>query len=404
MTRKRSKSGSGPSRAFKFVVVLLVILAVGGTAAVRFLQTTRGAVFLVDNGLDSAYPRAQADISVALKRALETSGLRRHIRVRPDRTAAATRSHPLRWDIRCDESADLIQINVSLTNAVEHAGGVLRRAEESDDGRILFYDVGTHTRDTHRLTLRRLVPEAVPQHLRETAPLPRVAIVIDDFGYARGGVAREIIDLRLPLTISILPKLRFSQAVFAEARARKRCVLLHLPMEGSEPGDPDFEAVSTGMSDAEIASVVGEYMESLPGVDGVNNHQGSMATADPRVMRAVCAALKPYGVFFLDSLTSAKSVAYNAAVESGLRAASNTIFLDDDTNRREDVEDRIRELIALARRHGAAIGIGHPHPWTLEALRGSIDELDAAEVQMVTVCELVDAVSSANGRGTSQTQ
>ncbi|HEX5132242.1 MAG TPA: divergent polysaccharide deacetylase family protein, partial [Candidatus Krumholzibacteria bacterium] len=110
---------------------------------------------------------------------------------------------------------------------------------------------------------------------------------------------------------------------------------------------------------------------------------------DPRVMRAVCAALKPYGVFFLDSLTSPKSVAYTVAVESGLPAVSNTLFLDDATDRREDVEDRIHELVDRARRHGVAVGIGHPHPWTLEALSASIDFLDAANVELVTVCELV---------------
>ncbi len=395
--KKRPSSRTAPSRGFKFAIGLLVVLAVGGTAAVRFLQSTRGAVFLVDRGVESAYPRVQGDVSIALKRTLERSGLRKRIRVRNDSAAAQSRAagQPLRWDIPCDESADLILINVALTGAVRQAGAVLRNAEESNDGRMLTYVVGTRTRDTHRLTIRRLAPEAVTQHLRETRPLPRVAIVIDDFGYARGGIPGEILDLKLPITVSILPGLRFSQAMLADARARKRCVLLHLPLEGSEPYDPDLPAITTGMSDAEIASMVGEYMERLPGVDGVNNHQGSVATADARVMRAVCAALKPYGVFFLDSLTSPKSVAYNVAVDSGLRAASNTIFLDDGTDRREDVEDRIRELIALARKRGSAVGIGHPHPWTLEALQASIDDLDAAEVQVVTVCELVAALETA---------
>ena len=395
MARKRSSSRTGSSRTFKFAIALLVILAVGGTAAVRFLQSTRGAVFMVDNGLDNAYPRVQGDVSIALKRSLEASGLRQRIRVRDAsvRAEPGGSDKPLRWDIPCDETADLILINVALTGAIRRIGAVVRRAEESDDGRTLFYDVGTNTRDTHRLTIRRLAPEAVTQHLRDTKPLPRVAILIDDFGYSRGGVPREILDLKLPLSIAILPELRFSRAVLADARARKRCVLLHLPLEGREPADPDLPAITTGMSDAEIASLVGEYMESLPGVDGVNNHQGSIASADARVMHAVCAALKPYDVFFLDSLTSAKSVAYTMAVDSGLRAASNTLFLDDATDRREDVEDRIRELIRLARKHGSAIGIGHPHPWTLDALQASIDDLDAAEVQLVTVCELIDGTS-----------
>lgn len=394
MARRKSASRTANPRLLKLVVTLLVVLAVSGTAAVRFLQSTRGAVFLVDRGVESAYPRAQRDVSIALKRSLESSGLRQRIRVRDRAPTPTGGSRPLRWDIPCDESADLILINVALTGAVRRIGAVVRDAEESDDGRTLSYNVGTRTRDTHRLTIRRLAPEAVTQHLADTQPLPRVAIVIDDFGYARGGVPGEILGLKMPLSVSILPGLRFSQAMLREARAAHRCVLLHLPMEGREPYDPDLPAITTGMSDAEIESMVGEYMEMLPGVDGVNNHQGSLATADARVMRAVCATLKPYGVFFLDSLTSPKSVAYNVAVDAGLRAASNTIFLDDGTDRREDVEERIHELIRTARKHGSAIGIGHPHPWTLEALQASIDDLDA-EVQVVTVCELVRGTETA---------
>jgi polysaccharide deacetylase 2 family uncharacterized protein YibQ len=83
-----------------------------------------------------------------------------------------------------------------------------------------------------------------------------------------------------------------------------------------------------------------------------------------------------------------------------MRAVSNTIFLDDATDRREDVEERIRELIRLARKHGSAVGIGHPHPWTLDALQASIDDLDAAEIQLVTVCELADSPAPAGASKT----
>lgn len=367
--------------------MITVVLAVAGTASVRFLQTTRGGVFLVDHGVEAAYPRVQTDIGVALKRALEASGLRRHIRV----TAPAGPARaPAVWDIPCDEATDLLLVNAALTGAIERLGGVVRRAEQVDQGRTLVFVVGTHTRATHRLTIRRLEPHLAAEALRNAPPLPRVAIVIDDFGYTAGGVPGEILDLKETLTVSILPRLRFSQAVYAEARKHHRCVLLHLPMEASEPYPEDIQPVTVEMSDAEIRSVVGEYMESLPGVDGVNNHQGSLATADPRVMHAVCATLKPYGVFFLDSLTSPKSVAYNVAISEGLRAASNRLFLDDATDRREVVEDRIHELIRLAHKHGSAIGIAHPHPWTLEALRATADDFDRAGVELVTVCDLID--------------
>jgi polysaccharide deacetylase 2 family uncharacterized protein YibQ len=382
-TQRKSSPAPRASRAFKFLVAMFVVLAVVGVASVRFLQTTRGGVFLVDHGVESAYARVQTDVGIALKRSLEASGLRRSIRVHDAGT-------PARWDIPCDESTDLLLVNVALTGAVRQAGARVRRAEETDGGLTLVFDVGTDTRDTHKITIRRLAPRVAAEALRAAPPLPRVAIVIDDFGYAKGGVPREILDLRMPLTISILPELRASQAVYAEARRAHRCVLLHLPMEPAEPAREDFDVVGAAMSDAEIRSLVGQYMESLPGVDGVNNHQGSLATTDRRVMGVVCDALEPYGVFFLDSLTSPKSVAYTTAKAAGMRAVSNSLFLDDATDRREDVEDRIRELIGLAKAHGSAIGIGHPHPWTLEALRASADAFERGGVELVTVCELVE--------------
>jgi uncharacterized protein len=116
---------------------------------------------------------------------------------------------------------------------------------------------------------------------------------------------------------------------------------------------------------------------------------GSLATTDARVMRIVCKVLGDRHLFLLDSLTSPKSVAYNTAVSDGVPAASNSLFIDDSTERSEDVEARLRELMEIARVHGRAVGIGHPHPWTLEALRNSLDYLETSGVELVTVCDLV---------------
>jgi hypothetical protein len=107
-------------------------------------------------------------------------------------------------------------------------------------------------------------------------------------------------------------------------------------------------------------------------------------------MKAVMTALERYDVFFLDSLTSPKSLAYNTAREMGVPAARNSVFLDDDTEDSEVVEERLRRLVAVARRQGSAIGIAHPHPWTLEALKANRAYLDNSGVELVYVSELVD--------------
>jgi polysaccharide deacetylase 2 family uncharacterized protein YibQ len=393
---KKSKSEESDSktsrvpRSVKLFTAFLVILAVGGSIGVNYLKTPRGAVFLADRGGVRGYARAQRDADTTLKRALETLGLRRHIRV-TGTVARGNQTKPIAWDIPCDDTTDLLQVNLALTEAIEAAGLVVRRSEEFDKGRRLVFEVGTHTLDTHRLTLRLADAAVVAREIPPVERRPKLALVIDDFGYAKGGIAGEVLDLDIPLTVAIFPTLRFSQDILDLAKKKHRCVLLHLPMQSEQRERIDVEPVTVGMSDEEITDLVKGYVESLPGIDGVNNHQGSLATADPRVMKAVMAALKGRNLFFLDSLTSPKSLAYNAAVEAGLRAAHNSMFIDDATERRDDVADRLHELVRVAQRHGYAIGIGHPHPWTLEALRDNLEYLESAGVELVTVCDLVHA-------------
>lgn len=405
MARKRKSKDDDDGKtarvpgSVKFLTFLLVVLAVGGAAGVKYLKSPRGAVFLADRGAVVAYGRVQRELGAAMKHALEEHGLRRNIRV--VRGAATGRAHtaadraPLAWDIPCDESIDLLQVNVSLTAAVEAVGGVVRNAEEKDGGRTLVFEAGTHRHDTHRLTLRLERPEVIARVIPPAESLPKLALVIDDFGYAKGGIAREMLDLDIPLTIAVIPTLRHSAAVVALAKERGRCVLLHLPMEGTEPEAVDVEPISGRMSDDEIAALARRYVQSLPGIDGVNNHQGSVATADERVVKIVMGVLAQERLFFLDSLTSPKSVAYNAAVDAGLRAARSTMFLDDGTERREDVEANLRRLVETALARGSAIGIAHPHPWTFEALRDNLDYLESAGVELVTVCALVESNTAA---------
>ena len=374
-----SKNERAPKRV-KVLVGVLVVLAIVGGGTVKFLQTTRGAIFLADRGVESVMPRVQREIGATLKRSLSESGLRRQLRAKPN-------SNPAEWDLPCDESNDLLTINVALTEAARSIGATVRNSEQTDNGRTLHFQVGTRSRETHHLTVRRLSSRVLASQARSRTP--KVAIVIDDLGYTDGGIARDMVELEIPVTISILPKLRHSREVFALAKKHDRCILLHLPMEAQQRYPEDLEPVTVDMSDEEIASLVRDYMASLPGVNGVNNHQGSRATADGRVMRAVCGELEGDHVFFLDSLTSPESVAYNAAVDAGLPAAINDEFIDDGTQSRDEVDARLRNLVETARKQGTAVGIGHPHPWTLEALRDFDDYLLTTEVELVPLCDLV---------------
>jgi hypothetical protein len=142
------------------------------------------------------------------------------------------------------------------------------------------------------------------------------------------------------------------------------------------------------MDDATIAGRVQHDLDDVDLATGVNNHEGSKATSDPRVMNAVATVLARDGRFFIDSKTSAQSVAAMVAAQHGVRVATRDVFLDN----RADVaytEGQLRAAVAIAKRTGSAIAIGHPRPTTLEAVRAMIGEIRAAGVEFVPVAELV---------------
>jgi hypothetical protein len=293
----------------------------------------------------------------------------------------------MQWRVACDRSCDYVMINVALTKAVRKAGGTVRYSEETDDGDTFLLTVGTGRFDTHRLRFEQTDPVTIA---REGKRHPRIALVIDDLGYSRNGVVTEILSLDLPLTIAVLPSLPHSSFALKKAEREGKCTILHLPMEPRETQGSDLTMVTTDMDRAEIERLVVRYLQSLPGIEGVNNHQGSLATTDPRVMRIVLGVVKDYGLFFLDSLTSHESIAYNTAKEMGIATARNSVFIDADTEDPQVVERRIRELVSRAQANGTAVGIGHPRRWTLDALENSETFLKNAGIELVYLTDIVE--------------
>ncbi|MDQ2873249.1 MAG: divergent polysaccharide deacetylase family protein [Candidatus Eremiobacteraeota bacterium] len=216
---------------------------------------------------------------------------------------------------------------------------------------------------------------------------PVVAIIIDDCGQwldtERGYVA-----LPIPLTLSVLPHVRYAGLIANEARAGGKAVMLHLPMEPISHMNPGPGEIKTSMSDAEIIAQTQDDLAQVPLATGVNNHEGSEASADPRVMQAVMDVVKDHGIFFVDSMTNAKSIAAQTARNDGVPTASRDVFLDN----QEDVaysESMLERAVAVAKANGSAIAIGHPRPTTLAALRDSYAKMEAEGIHFVFVSQLV---------------
>jgi len=223
-----------------------------------------------------------------------------------------------------------------------------------------------------------------------TPPGPaRIAIVVDDLGNDFEAV-RRLAGLEEPVAGAVLPGLPGSaQAARALQRAGKE-VILHLPMEprGYPEVRPGPGVVVRAQSAEEIAETVTRGLASVPGAIGVNNHMGSAATADSRVMRVVLEQVAERGLFFLDSRTTEQTVAGPLARELGVRSASRQVFLD-----RLATEPAVRlaleELVRRARREGFAIGVGHPYGVTLDVLERELPRLAAKGVRVVPLSELV---------------
>lgn len=218
----------------------------------------------------------------------------------------------------------------------------------------------------------------------------RLAVVIDDMGGTLGSLD-DIIALEVPITIAVLPHLRRSAQVALKAAGHGLDVLLHIPMEpvNVEVNDPGRGAVLTSMSDDEVRAILLEDIAIVPGIVGVNNHMGSKFTADAEKMRVVLEELKSKELFFLDSKTTAESVGADIARELYVKTAERDVFLDNEQDQAY-IEVQLRKALALAKRKGKAIAIGHPYPETISAIKAVMAEVEFEGVEIVSVSELIE--------------
>lgn len=208
--------------------------------------------------------------------------------------------------------------------------------------------------------------QGLPDAARRRAP--RIAIVIDDLGDSLE-TARKVLALEPAVTVAVIPFREASAAVAAAAVEGGREVILHLPLEperGTEmTGGSGF--LRTSMAPASIEIQLERDLRAVPYIIGVNGHMGSRFTSDPRSMRALLGALRARGLFFLDSKTSAESVAAEVAAGLQVPFAERDVFLDHDPSP-SAVAHSLAVATKVARDAGQAIAIGHPHASTLAAL------------------------------------
>jgi polysaccharide deacetylase 2 family uncharacterized protein YibQ len=217
---------------------------------------------------------------------------------------------------------------------------------------------------------------------------PRIALIIDDIGYSFTR-ARQFLDLEVPITYSILPRLPKSHRLAMEIHSEGHEIMLHQPMEPhSRSFDPGPGALHVGDRPETIVKTMEFNISEMFLAAGVNNHMGSRFTECCSGLNEALGVVKERGLFFIDSLTSSHSQAYKVARGLGMITARRNVFLDYGGSE-SSILSQLRKLQKYALRDGHAVGIGHPFPATARAVKHFLRHIKHDNVSMVYVSDVL---------------
>ena len=416
-TRRRKESSGG-----KYIVLCLIgIIAILAVACGMFYASDRSKKDVGDSK-DNA-PAKEVNL---LDESIEAQRLVDNILLQKDNWQLIENDHGKK-NVEVEESGAKVQINqrnlavgVPNSTSVTGAGEWLKNKVEAAglsyiSGRMTKYknwdafraEVGISVKagsgtksfvtDTiiffHNGNLKKKdkdvkdLPEEPAEEARQYEG--KIAIIIDDCGADMTAV-RTLLNTGLPFSYAILPNKEYSSDVLEMVKSKGRVPLLHLPMEplSRSAMSEGSRTVMTSSSASAQQALVRKHLDSLPGVVGVNNHQGSKATADKATMKAVLQVLKKEKLFFVDSRTNSASVARDMSKQMGVPTARNDIFLDNSSNV-EDIRKQIYKAFAMAEKNGSAIAICHARPNTAKCWQLYAEEFKKSGITFVSVNKLL---------------
>lgn len=221
---------------------------------------------------------------------------------------------------------------------------------------------------------------------------PKLAIVIDDLGYAKWPVDRAV-SLPAHVSLAVFPGLPLSREAAEKAHANGHEVIVHLPMQprGGQKLNPG--TLTTSMSETAFLTQMMAHLQSVPYAVGASNHMGSALTADRGAMTLTMSTLKSWGnLYFVDSRTSKDTVAESVATEMGVPATRRDVFIDNDQNPAA-IRKALLKAVDKAKKNGFAVAVGHPTANTISVLEDEIPLLLAEGVQLVSISALIAARS-----------
>ena len=243
---------------------------------------------------------------------------------------------------------------------------------------VLKKDVQQYVSASHELEDVSLVnPPKKPIRKVVLSPnRPKLVIIIDDVGTA--SQVKAIKSLRLPLTMSFLPPSK-ARPNTPKLASHESIYMVHLPMEAQNWHAEEPSTLRINDSQQLISSRIKEIKKLFPKVRYINNHTGSKFTSNEVAMNRLIYALNKNNIKFIDSRTTAQTQAPKVLKNLGLKYVARDVFLDHHMDK-PYILGQIKRAIAVAKSHGSAIAIGHPHKNTLQALYESKKLLKSVEL------------------------
>ncbi len=210
-----------------------------------------------------------------------------------------------------------------------------------------------------------------------------LSLIIDDLGQNLHR-DRRVLALPGPVTTAIMPDTPHATEFAREAHRAGKIVILHMPMD---PATGPF-AWHPELPTEELEKRLNAAFTMVPYTAGINNHMGSRMTTQPAAMTWLMGELQRRHKFFVDSRTSAQTVAAQQAQKIDLASVSRDVFLDDEPTEAA-IHIQLQTAINLARKQGSAVMIGHPYPQTLAVLERELPKLKAQGIEWIDIRQMI---------------
>ncbi len=235
-----------------------------------------------------------------------------------------------------------------------------------------------------------IVPETITDSndpLSVTHDRIYITLIIDDIGNS-DTLGERAISLPGAVTFAVLPHTPFGVQLAEQAHGAGKEIMLHAPMSNQSHLALGPGALTDSLNKDEFTSVLEDSISSIPYLQGINNHMGSTLTEMETQMTWVMDALKKHDLYFVDSLTTGKSVAGRVAQENNIPTITRNVFLDNEAAE-ENIDMEFQRLLKLAKARGSAVGIGHPYKETLEYLEEMLPRLAEQNIELIPASAMI---------------